>query len=466
MMRRPLVLAALLLALAPRAQEAGFAPDPLSPDSLRTTLEFLTDDALGGRDTPSLGLAKARDYLVARVQAAGLLPGVGTEFLHRYELPGSRLDGSTMQLTVWATAGGEKVVLQPGKDVRVWRADSGFANQDVEVVRLDLATPGADRLTQRQRGQRPVLLEVDETSPLWQAHGAVFERLSRRGSAGAAPTLLVRRGRLPQGELHAALTLPAPEATQVALENVVATLPCEGATEWVVFSAHYDHIGIGAARNGDSINNGADDDASGSAAVLALAEVFASQKPKLRRNLAFVWFSAEEKGLRGSFAFVAKPPFPLASIAAVVNLEMLGRPPVEGARKAWVTGHNFSDFATIAAAAMQPAGIEIIDFAMAGGLFSASDNLPFAQQGVVAHSISAGSLHQDYHQPSDELKLLDLDHMSAVVRGLYAFGVELGTRAARPAFNERGRKQLRLDAAKETPEPTVEQPAVPARRGG
>lgn len=437
-----LVCTAFFSVAVARAQ-APIAPDPLSAAALRTTLEYLTSDERAGRDSPSRGLDEARAYLIEHVRAAGLAPGVGDSYEHRYTLPGSRLDGGQLVLRVRAGTG-EPVDLTPGKDVRVWRADAGYDNQDVEVVRVDFAQPGVDRMLRTQRGRRPVMVEVETTSPLWQACEGAREQLSRRGRGGA-PWLLVRKGALPEGELHAAVSLPAPEDVEVSLHNVVATLCTEGAKEWVVFSAHYDHVGIGAPRDGDAIYNGADDDASGSAAVLALAEAFAQHKPKLMRNLAFVWFSAEEKGLRGSRAFVEDPPFPLADIAAVVNLEMLGRPPKEGARKAWITGDDLSDFAAIATPVFAKNGVERIGFAMAGALFSASDNLPFAQKGVVAHSISAGSLHDDYHQPSDELARLDLEHMSAVVRALYAFGVELATRPERPAFNAKGKRQLKLD---------------------
>ncbi len=440
-MKKLLLVLSLTLA-APRAQE-GFAPDPMSAAELRTTLEFLASDELLGRDSPSVGLTQARDYLVTRVRAAGLTSGAGDAFLFRYTLPGVRVDVGQLRLVVRAADGTTKTLVA-GDDVRVWRADSAFANPVVEVLRVAFDQPGADRLLQRQGGKRPVVVEVEANSALWAGCAGVHERLSRRGGAGGAPWLLVRKGVLPEGALRADVELPAPEDIDVELYNVVATHRVPDAKEWVLFSAHYDHIGVGAPRDGDAIYNGADDDATGSAAVLALAETFAAQKPKLTRNVAFVWFSAEEKGLRGSGAFVADPTMPLTDIAAVVNLEMLGRPPKEGPRHAWITGNDLSDFASIAEPVLSKNDVKLVAFAMAGPLFSGSDNLPFAQKGVVAHSISAGSLHADYHQPSDELRLLDLDHMSTVVRGIYAFGVELASRPERPSYNAKGKKQLKL----------------------
>lgn len=416
--------------------------DPLAAAQLRTTLTFLASDELAGRDSPSRGLREARDYLIARLQAAKVAPGVGESYVHEYELPGVTLphEGVTCALV----GDGEKRELAFGEDVRIWRLDAAFQGEAVEVLRPDMDAPGSDRLLRRLRGNKPVILEVETDSPLWRATEGAQQKLGSTRGGASAPWLLVRKGVLPAGDLKLNLNVPAPTAGPVQLWNVVGVLRQPEAKEWLVFSAHYDHIGIGVARNGDSINNGADDDGTGTTTVLALAEAFARSPTAAGRNLAFVFFSAEEKGLRGSRAFVAAPPFPLADIAAVVNLEMLGRPPEGGVRKAWITGHDLSDFATRAQPALARAGVELIEFAMAANLFSASDNLPFAQQGVVAHSISAGSLHADYHQPSDEVSRIDFEHMSAVARGVFEFGKDLAAAKERPAFNDQGKARLQL----------------------
>ncbi len=428
----------LCLGAALTAQEPA---DPLAAASLRATLTFLASDDLGGRDSPSPGLREARDHLVRRLTAAKVSPGAGEGYLHTYSLPGVTFGGEALRCRVAGDNGRE---LKPGEDVRVWRQDAAFVGDAVEVLRVDMNAPGADRLSRRLRGNKPVVLEVEETSPMWKAAAGAQQRLGGARGGPSAPWLLVRKGRLPEGDLRLDLDLPAPVAGPVELWNVVGALRQEGAKEWVVFSAHYDHVGIGQERDGDAIYNGADDDGTGTSAVLALAEAFAKDPPA-GRNLAFVFFSAEEKGLRGSRAFVDASPIPLEDIAAVVNLEMLGRPPANGHRKAWITGADLSDFAARAQAPFQAAGVELIEFPMAAQLFQASDNLPFAQKGIVAHSISAGELHADYHQPSDEVSRIEFEHMSAVVRAVFGFGRALATADVRPAFNDKGRARLRLD---------------------
>ena len=155
----------------------------------------------------------------------------------------------------------------------------------------------------------------------------------------------------------------------------------------------------------------------------------------LRRSLLFVCFSAEEKGLRGSRAFAEDPPIPLDKIAAVVNIEMLGRPEADREPYIWVTGASRSDFDERITPVIAKAGVELSDFGMAERLFNASDNAPFARKGVVAHSISAGTLHEDYHRTSDEFEKIDVTHMTAVIRAIGAAVKEFGNNA-RPVWTE------------------------------
>ncbi len=110
---------------------------------------------------------------------------------------------------------------------------------------------------------------------------------------------------------------------------------------------------------------------------------------------------------------------------------------------AWITGADLSDFAEIAGPALGRAGIELVDLSMADGLFTSSDNASLARAGVVAHSISAGTPHLDYHRPSDEVATLDLEHMTAVISGLREVVLEFAQREGRPAYNEKGKSRLR-----------------------
>jgi Zn-dependent M28 family amino/carboxypeptidase len=188
----------------------------------------------------------------------------------------------------------------------------------------------------------------------------------------------------------------------------------------VIVSAHLDHIGR-ASVGPDRINNGADDNASGVTGVLLMADAFAQLKQRPRRSILFMTFWGEEKGLLGSKYFVQHPLWPLDRIVANINLEMIGRPETGAESKAWMTGWEHSNLGLLMAVGAKRAEVEIFDHKKFGKmLYRASDNFPFVQSGVIAHSFSAGSLHSDYHQPGDEWEKLDLPHMTRIIRGLVA----------------------------------------------
>lgn len=460
----PRVLAPLLLLSLAAAQTAV-----VTEQRVRQTVGWLADDARGGRDTPSAGLEAAADWIAERFAAAKLHQVVEESWFHRYTLPGLALDSDQVEVTLMvrvAAAGEgadgkppadaavreEKVVLRAGEAVRLWRAGEAVLGSDEPCTVADAGDPALERMLMARSARTPTFLLVDDDHPLWHAAAGRHQLLTGRRAA-ARPIFLVQRKALPTAALAAAKdpkkkqqwtatwATPGVEKVELPLRNVVALLPgSDRRDEYVVVSGHYDHVGVGVPVDGDAVRNGADDNATGAAAVILLAEALAQAGTPLRRSVLFVCFSAEEKGLLGSRAFVEAPPVPLASIVANLNLEMLGRPEPGKEGKAWVTGAGYSDFATIVAPAMARAGVGTIEFGMANQLFRASDNLPFAERGIVAHSISAGSLHQDYHQPGDQVEKLDIPHMTKVVLALREAVVDLANRDERPAWNEAGQK--------------------------
>lgn len=209
-------------------------------------------------------------------------------------------------------------------------------------------------------------------------------------------------------------TADRPAATAV---NVVAVLRGSDPRlrdEAVVVTAHYDHVGIRAAVNGDSIYNGADDDASGTVAVVEIARLLARQRPAPKRTIVFVLVTGEERGLLGTRWYIDHPVVPLARTAANLNVEMIGRPDslAGGPGKAWLTGFDRSTTGVM----LREAGIPLVpDPRPEQRFFERSDNIAFARRGVPAHSISSYNLHLDYHRPSDEARFADPAHMAAVI---------------------------------------------------
>jgi peptidase M28-like protein len=183
----------------------------------------------------------------------------------------------------------------------------------------------------------------------------------------------------------------------------------------ILLSAHMDHLGTGPAVNADSIYNGADDDASGTTAVLELARVLGAG-PKPRRTVLFALFGSEELGGLGSIYWREHPPMPLNQISANLEFEMIGRADAAVAPDTlWLTGWERSNLGpTLAAHGAKLVG----DPHPAENFFTRSDNYVLAQKGVVAQTVSSYGLHKDYHQPSDDLAHLDLKHMDEAIASL------------------------------------------------
>jgi Zn-dependent M28 family amino/carboxypeptidase len=183
----------------------------------------------------------------------------------------------------------------------------------------------------------------------------------------------------------------------------------------VLFSAHYDHLGVSEPVNGDSIYNGADDDASGVSAVLELARVLGSGR-RPRRPVLFALFGSEELGGLGSDYFRDHSPVPLDQIAANLEFEMIGRPdPKIPANAMFLSGWERSNLGPILA---KHGAHLVADPHPEQNFFERSDNFELAKRGVVAQTISSFGLHEDYHQPSDDVAHLDFKHMDDAIQSL------------------------------------------------
>jgi hypothetical protein len=185
----------------------------------------------------------------------------------------------------------------------------------------------------------------------------------------------------------------------------------------VLLTAHLDHLGIGPAINGDSIYNGADDDASGTTAVLTLAHILATGR-RPSRTIVFALFGSEEIGGYGNRAFLQHPPVPLTTIIANLEFEMIGRPdPAVSAGTLWLTGYDRTNLGPVLA----KHGAHLVnDPHPKEKFFQRSDNYALARQGIIAQTVSSFGLHKDYHRPSDELGAIDFPHMDDAIDSMVA----------------------------------------------
>jgi len=190
-------------------------------------------------------------------------------------------------------------------------------------------------------------------------------------------------------DLAAGDTLAAESRLPVVAVNVIGVLPGgdpQLRDEAVVVTAHYDHLGLGQPVNGDSVYNGADDDASGTAAVLEIAQLL-GRGPAPKRTVVFL---------------------------LVTGVEMIGRPDslAGGPGAVWLTGFERSTMGAL----LREAGIPIIpDPRPEQHFFERSDNYAFARRGIVAHTLSTYDLYADYHRPSDEVRFVNPAHMTQVI---------------------------------------------------
>jgi len=206
---------------------------------------------------------------------------------------------------------------------------------------------------------------------------------------------------------------------KVRMANVVGML--EGKTkkdEMVVFGGHYDHLGIRPKVEGDSIANGADDDASGTTAVIALARYFKKIK-KNDRTLVFVAFTAEEIGGFGSRHFSQQ--LNADKVVAMFNIEMIGKPSKWGQNSAFITGFERSDFGEILQKNLVGTPFQFKpDPYPTQNLFYRSDNATLARLGVPAHTISTDQIDIDklYHTVNDEVESLDMKNITSTIRAI------------------------------------------------
>lgn len=208
-------------------------------------------------------------------------------------------------------------------------------------------------------------------------------------------------------------------ARDLDMFNVIGVL--EGKSkkdEYVVVSGHYDHLGIREGMEGDNIFNGADDDASGTTAVLALAEYF-SELGTNERTIIFVAFTGEEMGLLGSKHF--GQGIDASKFVAGINIEMIGKHSSYGEKTAWLTGFDRSDFGKIIQKNLEGTGYQLFpDPYPTANLFFRSDNASLARLGIPSHTFSTVPMDTDihYHKATDEAETLDMNVVTETIKAI------------------------------------------------
>jgi hypothetical protein len=386
----------------------------------------------------------AAEYIAAQFRRLGLKPAGNEGYFQTaaYQRVTQNLDGFVLTIRSGAAT------YQAPKDRVMVNTAAALALKDAPVVVLDLTTAGSPLPAREAVAGKVVVLRLGElrgraamekreavaklAPALLVTNGFVMRQrglLREAAAAPVAPTVIISdsdydtlaAGLKADARLDAAL--PAPQIEPVALKNIIAVLPGSDTKlkdTFVLLTAHYDHIGVRPSGTGDRINNGANDDASGVATVLALAEAFARSPQKPRRTLVFMTYFGEEKGLLGSRYYAAHPVFPLRDTVANLNFEHMGRTDdSEGSRVGRITSTGFT-YTTLEKGlkdAAGAAGLEAwTDEKKSDGFFGSSDNRPLAGAGVPAITLAVAWIFPDYHNVGDEWEKLDYSNMEKAVR--------------------------------------------------
>ncbi|MGH7579124.1 MAG: M20/M25/M40 family metallo-hydrolase [Gemmatimonadales bacterium] len=324
----------------------------------------------------------------------------------------------------------------------VWLAACGPApappapRVSADEVREIVAILAADSLEGRRTGSPGSLRASRFLAQQMRSYG-----LEPGGDSGYFQKVSYEAVTGPEGEmLRLAGTGPADSAagepiTDYNLIGLVRGSDPQARDQAVVLGAHFDHVGIGKPVAGDSVYNGADDDASGVAVVLAAARALAKAPP--RRTVIVLLTSGEEFGVLGTQWYLERPTVPLARTIADLQVEMVGRPDslAGGPGKLWLTGYERSSMGESFARAGLPV---VADPRPEFRFFERSDNIVFALRGIPAHTLSSFGLHSDYHQPSDEVDRIDFAHL-AQAADLVARAARILADSAAPEWRPAGR---------------------------
>ena len=489
---------ALLFAGCASGPDPAVAPAP-NPGVAATAVEalidsagvhdhvaFLASDELAGRDTPSPGLEAAAEYIARRFEALGLEPaGDDGGWMQRWPFVQASFNADESRLWVEGAGGGASLAfgtqwfalpVAPERDRveagLVYAGDVGSEAYPAEAEgRVVAVTTEAslgmelfDEIRRATEARAAALLLIlhpgipDAAIPAitGQVKGLPAQPIPVLGVARAAAAELFAAGGVP---LDSVAPTGSPDSVRrrigelgfdvdvrISMDredhrppNVAGLLRGSDPQlrdTYVVYTAHFDHVGIGSPdADGDSIYNGADDDASGTTLVLEVAEAFAALPEAPRRSLLFLAVSGEEKGLLGARHWAESPTVPLAGVVANINADMVGR---NAPDTLIMIGGEYSSLGALTeriAAERPDLGLVVApDPDPSENAFFRSDHVAFVRKRIPAVFLTTW-LHADYHQPSDEVEGIDADKLTRVSRLAFRLGWEIAQDPIPPSWN-------------------------------
>jgi hypothetical protein len=387
---------------------AGLRAQKIDSVEVRKTESILASDDMRGRASFSSDIERAADYIESRFKKARVKTWNGSDsYRQSFVMVRTTPVSASVTLADSVLPAGHVMAISSASDL-VADQNSGF-----EKAYIRAGSNFVSEVLHYSHEKKNYLVLVDTS------FAASFARIGRFG----------RQQFKSDRNIIFVLTSIDPatwsvhlkqEVKESPLANVVGVLPGKSKkNEIVIFSAHYDHLGVGKPdEKGDSIFNGANDDASGTTAVLMLADYFAKKKNNAR-TLVFATFTAEEIGEFGSQYFSGQ--FNPDSVVAMFNIEMIGTESKWGRKSAYITGYDRSDMGKILERNLTGSGFSFhADPYPEQNLFYRSDNATLARLGVPAHTISTSKMDSEkyYHTRGDEIGTLDMANMAQIIRAI------------------------------------------------
>ncbi len=395
---------------------AGFSQDvnkAIKEADVQRIIQTLTADDMQGRATFTPGIEKAAQFIEGEYKKIGLQPLTGNAG-YRQNFSMVKTTPVNTQVSINGTAVNPENVYVASGSALDWNT-----NNDVVIAKIDTQKTFQSAYRQLMYSGKKTLLLVD---PKFESYFKRYRTYIGRGSVSLSNSKNTQQIVVVLGTFAAVNSFTVKHEVKqetLPLFNVAGMIP--GKTkpdEYVIFSGHYDHLGIIKPVEGDSIANGADDDASGTTAVITLARYY-KELHNNARTLIFVAFTAEEIGEYGSQYFATQ--IDPNKAVAMFNIEMIGKPSKFGENSAFITGYERSDFGKILQRNLEGTTFKFYpDPYPQQDLFYRSDNASLARVGVPAHTISTDQIDIDkyYHTVKDELSTLDVNNITATIRAI------------------------------------------------
>lgn len=400
---------------------SAFGQDKLEVISMEETRRIeatLSSDEMQGRRTFTPGIEKAGQFIASEFEKIGLKKwGNSNSFLQSFAMIRPKVISAQIQLNRLDADNLDINTIPKAVKFSINSVQKSLSITEKSGYDIANISRGANFVTEWRKylsATKNTIVFVDST------HEPIFTRATQRGGQfyQTQPNIVFIISNQTPTKFKIEVTQ---DLTEMPLANVVGIIPGKSkANEYVIFSGHYDHLGINTRnmKDNDSIYNGANDDAAGTTAMIMLAKYYKALNQN-ERTLVFAAFTAEEIGGFGATYFSKQ--FDPKQVMAMFNIEMIGTESKWGKNSAYITGFDKTNMGEILQKNLEGTGFTFHpDPYPDQQLFYRSDNATLARLGVPAHTISTAKMDQEphYHKASDEIGTLNMDNMSAIIRAI------------------------------------------------